>query len=85
MSQSFIPSFSDITIWPYVMQVKGGQQVRVNAPDPRQAQRKAILRYRKGTKVGAAEAVVLTAEQMHRILGIDSVLTADEQRELAGK
>jgi hypothetical protein len=78
------PSFTDISIWPYDVQIKGGNVVRVNAPDPRAAQRKAVMGYRKGARwQGQPESIALTAGMMHRILGVDSALTRDEQASLS--
>jgi hypothetical protein len=68
--QSMMPSFSDITIWPYDVQLKNRPTVRINAASERAALRKALhlfdlVRKPSGTTV---EVVVATSEQMHRIL-----------------
>jgi hypothetical protein len=65
---SMLPSFSDITVWPYDVQIKGGQKIRVNAASERQARKAALARYRKRTTIESVTVAVVTSEQMHRIL-----------------
>jgi hypothetical protein len=68
VSQSMMPSFPDIQIWPYDVQIKGGQTIRINATTPNVAIKKALARFRKGCRVESVESAVVTSEQMHRIL-----------------
>jgi hypothetical protein len=64
-----IPSFTDITIWPYEVQFKT-RSIRVNAASERAATTKAVsmLNPRERRTVLSVESVVATSEQMHRIL-----------------
>ena len=68
--QSMMPSFSDITIWPYDVQLKNRPTVRINAATEGEALKRALRLFGLVRKPGGTtvEAVVATSEQMHRIL-----------------
>jgi hypothetical protein len=68
MSESMLPSFPNSSVWPYIVQIKGGQAIRIPATSERDARKKVLARYKKGTKVESVTTLVVTSEQMHRIL-----------------